>query len=94
MQVTERNRRAVLENAYRSCILVCMRTTLELDDELVQQALRETGAKSTTEVIELGLRALLEREARRRLEALCGKGPDLSPVRRRRHSPKGPLESA
>jgi Arc/MetJ family transcription regulator len=61
-----------------------MRTTLDLDDELVQQALAATGAKSKTEVIELGLRSLLEREARRRLHALHGKVPDLVPVRRRR----------
>jgi Arc/MetJ family transcription regulator len=55
-----------------------------LDDELVQQALAATGAKSKTEVIELGLRSLLEREALRRLSALHGKLPDLVPVRRRR----------
>lgn len=60
-----------------------MRTTLNLDERLLQQALRETGAHSKTEVIELGLRALLEREARRRLKALQGKLPDLAPVRRR-----------
>jgi Arc/MetJ family transcription regulator len=61
-----------------------MRTTLDLDDELVQQALEATGAKSKTEVIELGLRSLLEREARRRLTALRGKVPELVQVRRRR----------
>ena len=46
--------------------------------------MQETGAKSKTEVIEMGLRALLEREARRRLKALFGNGPQLQPVRRRR----------
>jgi Arc/MetJ family transcription regulator len=61
-----------------------MRTTLDLDDELVQLALEATGAKSKTEVIELGLRSLLEREARRRLNALYGKVPELARVRRRR----------
>jgi Arc/MetJ family transcription regulator len=61
-----------------------MRTTLDLDEELVRRALDETGAKSKTEVIEMGLRALLEREARRRLKALYGVGPRLQPVRRRR----------
>jgi Arc/MetJ family transcription regulator len=61
-----------------------MRTTLDLDAELVQRALQETGARSKTEVIEMGLRALLEREARKRLKALFGRGPRLQPVRRRR----------
>jgi len=61
-----------------------MRTTLNLDDALVQQALKETRAKSKTEVIELGLKLILEREARRRLKLLCGKLPELEPVRRRR----------
>jgi Arc/MetJ family transcription regulator len=61
-----------------------MRTTLDLDAELVRRALEETGARTKTEVIEMGLRALLEREARKRLQGLFGKGPRLEPVRRRR----------
>jgi Arc/MetJ family transcription regulator len=61
-----------------------MRTTLNLDESLVQQALRESGAKSKTEVIEMGLKLILEREARRRLKALAGKVPDLVAVPRRR----------
>jgi len=60
-----------------------MRTTLDLDADLIQRALDETGAKSKTAVIEMGLNALLEREARKRLKALYGKGPQLTPVRRR-----------
>jgi Arc/MetJ family transcription regulator len=64
--------------------MICMRTTLDLDAELVRRALVETGARSKTEVVEMGLRALLEREARKRLKALFGEGPRLRPVRRRR----------
>src|SRR5262245_3226603 len=66
------------------CIYVCMRTTLNLDDELLSAALRETRAKTKTEVIEMGLRLILEREARRRLKALRGRVPDLEEVSRRR----------
>jgi Arc/MetJ family transcription regulator len=73
-----------LLDAYDPCIIVCMRTTLDLDADLVRRALDETGAKSKTEVIEMGLRSLLEREARRRLKALFGEGPKLREVRRRR----------
>jgi Arc/MetJ family transcription regulator len=61
-----------------------MRTTLDLDGELIRRALHETGARSKTEVIEMGLRALLERSARKRLKALFGEGPQLQPARRRR----------
>lgn len=61
-----------------------MRTTLDLDEELLTRALRETAAKSKTEVIEMGLRALIEREARRRLRALFGTGPRLRQTPRRR----------
>lgn len=61
-----------------------MRTTLNLDDELVKQALKATGASSKTEVIELGLKALLERDARRRLKRLYARRPDLEAIRRRR----------
>jgi hypothetical protein len=75
---------ASLAAAYKTCITVCMRTTLDLDQGLVEQALAETGARSKTEVIEMGLRLLLEREARKRLKALAGRLPDLKDVRRRR----------
>jgi Arc/MetJ family transcription regulator len=61
-----------------------MRTTLDLDEELVRKALAETGAKSKTEVIEMGLRSLLEREARKRLKELYGSHLGIDGVRRRR----------
>ena len=59
-----------------------MRTTLDLDQDLVTKALEETGARSKTEVIEMALRLLLEREARKRLKAFAGT-MDLSAVPRR-----------
>jgi Arc/MetJ family transcription regulator len=61
-----------------------MRTTLDLDEDLVRKALSETGARSKTEVIEMGLRSLLEREARRRLKELFGSQLKVDQVRRRR----------
>jgi Arc/MetJ family transcription regulator len=61
-----------------------MRTTLDLDAELLRRALAETGARTKTQVIEMGLRALIEREARKRLKALFGTGTKLQEVRRRR----------
>lgn len=61
-----------------------MRTTLDLDEDLMRKALQETGARSKTEVIEMGLRSLLEREARRRLKELFGSQLKIDQVRRRR----------
>ena len=61
-----------------------MRTTLDLDPELVQRALLETRAKSKTQVVHMGLQALLDREARKRIKALFGRGTRVARVPRRR----------
>lgn len=45
-------------------MIVCMRTTLDLNPDLLQQAMRETRARSKTAVVEMGLEALLAIEAR------------------------------
>ena len=63
-----------------------MRTTLNLNDELVKEAQRLSGLKGKTAVIHAGLEALIARESARRLAALGGSQPDLEPVRRRRPS--------
>ena len=60
-----------------------MRTTVNIDETLMRQALEQTGLKSKTDVLELALRVLLEREARRKLKALYGKLPKLEETRRR-----------
>jgi len=61
-----------------------MRTTLNLDDELIDRARRLTGLRRKTEVIHAGLEALIARESARRLGALGGSEPDLRlPPRRR-----------
>ncbi|MBA2336223.1 MAG: type II toxin-antitoxin system VapB family antitoxin [Acidimicrobiia bacterium] len=61
-----------------------MRTTLNLSDELVEQARRATGIKEKTTLVHEGLRALVARERARRLAALGGSEPQLTPPRRRR----------
>jgi hypothetical protein len=62
----------------------CEESRLLLNRELIEQALRETGAKSKAEVIEMGLRLLLERAARQRLKAVAGRLRPLREVSRRR----------
>jgi len=61
-----------------------MRTTLNLDDTLLEEARRLTGMRERTALIHEGLRALIERESGRRLARLGGTEPDLQPTPRRR----------
>ena len=61
-----------------------MRTTLNIDDELLSEAGRLTGVKERTALVHEGLRALIERESARRLARLGGSEPDLAEVPRRR----------
>ena len=60
-----------------------MRTTVNLDEELLEEARRISGVTGRTELIHAGLRALIERESARRLARLGGSEPGLEPVPRR-----------
>ncbi|HEB85467.1 MAG TPA: type II toxin-antitoxin system VapB family antitoxin [Gammaproteobacteria bacterium] len=60
-----------------------MRTTLNIDDQLLGEAQRITGMTEKTALVREGLRALIERESARRLARLGGSEPDLKPVLRR-----------
>jgi Arc/MetJ family transcription regulator len=61
-----------------------MRTTLILDDELVEKARGVTGLAQKTRLVHEGLRALIARESARRLAALGGSERKLRAPRRRR----------
>ncbi len=61
-----------------------MRTTVNLDQELLDKARRITGMEGQTALIHAGLRALIERESARRLARLGGAEAQLRPVSRRR----------
>jgi Arc/MetJ family transcription regulator len=65
-----------------------MRTTVALDDDLVRIALEYTGLVEKTALIREALKALIEREAARRLADLGGASPDMRPAPRRRASAK------
>jgi Arc/MetJ family transcription regulator len=51
-----------------------MRTHIVLDDALVEEAMRLTGARSRREVIDRALRELVSREKQRALRTLAGDG--------------------
>jgi len=61
-----------------------MRTTLALDDELLAEAQAFTGVKEKSALVREALKALIEREAARRLARLGGSEPKLTAPRRRR----------
>lgn len=60
-----------------------MRTTLIIDDQLLEEAQRITGMTEKAGLVREGLRALIERESARRLARLGGSEPALKPVPRR-----------
>jgi Arc/MetJ family transcription regulator len=64
-----------------------MRTTLNLDDELLATAQRLTGLEERTALVNAGLKALIERENAQRLARLGGSEPKLRHVPRRRAAP-------
>ena len=64
-----------------------MRTTLNIDDELLGEAQRITGMTEKAALVREGLHALIERESARRLARLGGTEPQLEPVLRRQSDP-------
>ncbi|MCK9384909.1 MAG: type II toxin-antitoxin system VapB family antitoxin [Nevskia sp.] len=50
-----------------------MRTNIEIDDKLMSDALRLTGAKTKKEAVEMGLRTLLRLQQQAQLRQLRGK---------------------
>ena len=71
---------------HRTYILIHMRTTLNIEDELLNRASQLTGVKEKTALVRRGLEALIALESARRLAALGGTEKKLEPVRRRRQS--------
>ena len=63
-----------------------MRTTLSLDDHLLDQAQLMTGLKEKSALIREALKALIERESARRLALLGGTEPNIEAPPRRRPS--------
>jgi Arc/MetJ family transcription regulator len=60
-----------------------MRTTLNLDDELLAKAHQLSGLNERTQLIREALQALVERESARRLSKLGGTEAQLQSIARR-----------
>ena len=65
-----------------------MRTTLNIEDELLARAAELTGIKEKTSLVRLGLEALIARESAKRLAALGGTERNLKMIPRRRTAEK------
>lgn len=50
-----------------------MRTNIEIDDKLMKDALKATGAKTKREAVERGLRTLVQLRAQEKARELKGK---------------------
>ena len=61
-----------------------MRTTLNIEDELLARAAELTGIKEKTSLVRLVLEALIARESAKRLAALGGTERNLRMIPRRR----------
>ena len=64
--------------------MICMRTTLNIDDAVLEKASRLTGVQEKTTLVRMGLQSLIARESAHRLAKLGGSEPALRTVPRRR----------
>ena len=63
-----------------------MRTTVNIDDDLLAKARKLTGIRENAVLLREGLKALVEQESARRLARLGGSELGLSPISLRRSS--------
>lgn len=61
-----------------------MRTTLNIDETLLETAAKLTGITEKTSLVRLGLQALIARESSKRLACLGGTEKNLEMIPRRR----------
>ena len=65
--------------------VIAMRTTVNIDDELLKEAQELTGISGKTAIVNASLKALVEHESARALARMGGTEPQLRPIRRRRY---------
>jgi Arc/MetJ family transcription regulator len=65
-----------------------MRTTINIDDDLIRRAAELTGIREKTSLVKLGLEALIARASCKRLARLGGTEKKLEKIPRRRADTK------
>ena len=73
--------RAYKQNDLRA---IGMRTTLNINDDLLKRAQELTGVTEKTAIVKMGIEALIARESAKRLAKLGGSDPTLKEIPRRR----------
>lgn len=63
-----------------------MRTTLDIEDALIERASELTGLKGKTMLVKLGLEALIAQESAKRLARLGGTETQLKAIPRRQRT--------
>jgi hypothetical protein len=71
-----------------------MKKTLNIDEQLFEQAKAACGATTDTETVRLGLESLVRHAAYQRLSALAGTEPNAQDVPRRREAPRAKRKTA
>ena len=92
MAVRKKERRRCRPRSHEGFLDACIRfnenrlirTTLNIDDKALSTAARLTGVHRKSDLVRMGLEALIARESARRLAALGGSEPKARPVPRRR----------
>ncbi len=77
-------KKSLLTLAYKQYIHIHMRTTLNIDDQILEKASLLTGVKEKTSLVRLGLEALIALESSKRLAKLGGSEKDVQDIPRRR----------
>jgi Arc/MetJ family transcription regulator len=78
--------RLILTYMHKICIYIHMRTTININDDLLENASKLTGIKGKTALVRRGLEALIALESAKRLAKLGGTEKSLRSIRRRRNS--------
>lgn len=73
-----------LTRMHISCILMHMRTTLNIDGEILKEASHLTGVHEKTRLVKMGLKALIAIESAKKLALLGGTEKKLKLAARRR----------
>ncbi len=82
--LVEKERTDVLTYMHDICICIHMRTTINIDDQLLKKAAELTGIKEKTSLVREGLNTLIALESSKRLAKLGGTEKDLANIPRRK----------